>query len=389
MPFTPNHPPAHQAVDGAERVLTLADLVGDVDRFAAECWGLTTHRHTLVRPDRLRDLIDVDAVDVMLDGMLRAPLVRVARAGARIGEAEYTRRVRIAGRELTDVADPDVVRQRFAAGETIVLQGLHRTWPPLRRTALGLEAELDHPVQVNAYVSPPAAAGLPRHADVHDVFVVQVDGCKRWDVAGHGPLTMAPGDVLYLPRGTEHAATTGETHSLHLTIGVPATTHRDVMRRVIDRLDDPRLDQRLPIGFTRQRGDELRDALAGSVVAVIDAAGDGDEILDREVARVLRRRRPGGRSLAMVVASSSVTEHSVLARRRDVAAVLDPSADEQGRCVLRCGSTTLRMPEHVRPALRRVLTGDVVRASDLDTLTASGAVVLLRRLVREGVLAVR
>jgi ribosomal protein L16 Arg81 hydroxylase len=218
------------------------------------------------------------------------------------------------------------------------------------------------------------------------VFVVQVDGCKRWEVAGLGALVLEPGDVLYLPRGAEHEAATGDGHSLHLTIGIPASTQRDVMRRMVESLVDDRLDRPLPIGFTRQHGDELRDSLAGSVAAVIEAAGDGDAILEREIERVRTRRKPGAASLTAVVASATVTEASVLVRRPGTEAMLVREPDARGRCLLRIGATTLRLPEHVRPALERALEPGPLSAADLGSLTRSGAIVLLRRLVREGVL---
>ena len=35
---------------------------------------------------------------------------------------------------------------------------------------------------MNAYLSPPSARGLELHFDFHDVFVLQLDGAKRWRV---------------------------------------------------------------------------------------------------------------------------------------------------------------------------------------------------------------
>ena len=88
-----------------------------------------------------------------------------------------------------------------------------------------------HPVQVNAYITPPENRGFAAHYDVHDVFVLQVAGHKRWHVhepvvlnplpdqpwqqhraavaarAAEQPLidvALEPGDALYLPRGYLH-----------------------------------------------------------------------------------------------------------------------------------------------------------------------------------------
>ncbi len=67
-------------------------------------------------------------------------------------------------------------------GATVVLQGLQLTDPHLAKVSNNLALALDHPVQVNAYLSPPAAHGLELHYDLHDVFVVQLEGAKRWRV---------------------------------------------------------------------------------------------------------------------------------------------------------------------------------------------------------------
>src|SRR3546814_20767725 len=60
---------------------------------------------------------------------------------------------------------------------------------------------------------------------------------------------MAPGDCLYLPRGFIHSAAAQEGVSLHLTIGVLATTVHDLLRRVVDgTADDPTFRRALPPG---------------------------------------------------------------------------------------------------------------------------------------------
>lgn len=84
--------------------------------------------------------------------------------------------------------------------------------------------------------------GFAPHFDDVDVYILQVEGAKRWRVysplLGHAlpryssrdfedaeigqPLldtVLRPGDLLYLPRGTIHqAAALEEQHSMHLTV---------------------------------------------------------------------------------------------------------------------------------------------------------------------------
>ncbi|MGV7858540.1 JmjC domain-containing protein, partial [Mycobacterium kansasii] len=82
--------------------------------------------------------------------------------------------------------DSAKVLAEFASGATIVLQGLHRLWPPMIDFVRSMVDDLGHPVQANAYVTPPGSRGFDAHYDVHDVFILQVSGEKHWTV--HPPV---------------------------------------------------------------------------------------------------------------------------------------------------------------------------------------------------------
>ena len=56
--------------------------------------------------------------------------------------------------DLDDLVAANQVIDRYRRGDTVVLQGLHHTNPHLARLANNLALALDHPVQVNAYLSP-------------------------------------------------------------------------------------------------------------------------------------------------------------------------------------------------------------------------------------------
>ena len=91
---------------------------------------------------------------------------------------------------MADQVADDKVLGLVADGATLVLQALHRTWPPLVRFGSRLSAELGHPVQINCYLTPPQNQGFAPHYDTHDVFVLQVAGRKRWVV--HPPVLTDP-----------------------------------------------------------------------------------------------------------------------------------------------------------------------------------------------------
>ncbi|MBA2280984.1 MAG: cupin, partial [Acidimicrobiia bacterium] len=240
----------------------LARCVGDVDAFADRHWG----RAPVLRraAGAFDDLLDVDAVESLLVSSARRPTFRLVRDGGTLPPDGYTATVRLGSASVPGVADVGAIATLVGEGATVVLHSLQRTWLPLVGFCRALERATSHPVQANAYLSPGGTPGLGRHADDHDVLVLQVDGAKGWDVDGLGPFDLAAGDVLYLPGGTEHAATATAGPSLHITLGFLRVTYRQVLRRALADLDGD-LDDPLPLGYARGDGDgpdRLADGVA-------------------------------------------------------------------------------------------------------------------------------
>jgi ribosomal protein L16 Arg81 hydroxylase len=72
------------------------------------------------------------------------------------------------------------IRNDFADGYTIVLGGVERFVRAIASLAHSIEVELNFPIQVNAYITPPASQGLVPHYDDHDVLILQIQGSKIW-----------------------------------------------------------------------------------------------------------------------------------------------------------------------------------------------------------------
>lgn len=241
---------------------SLADLVREPAGFVAETLFRDTCRTT--RAEAGRDPATFTTVEHLWSDVLtrhaRTPMFRLVRDGETLAPSMYCRSAGVGHRTITDVIQPNRVVELYRSGATMVLQGLQLTDPHLGRFANNLALELDHPVQVNAYLSPEAAKGLELHFDFHDVFVVQLEGRKRWrtwrplertrnpvrgDAAPAMPtfdelgdpafdLVLQAGDCLYLPRGFPHCAETIEAASAHLTVGVMAVTWQRLVRQVLD-----------------------------------------------------------------------------------------------------------------------------------------------------------
>ncbi len=108
----------------------------------------------------------------------------------------------------------------------------------------------------NLYYSQKDHQAFPIHYDVHDVFAIQVDGKKHWQVFDKGPeypinhprftsarlknpvevqgsplldFDFEPGDMVYIPSGYYHHATCREGQSLHLSFGLVELIGVDVI----------------------------------------------------------------------------------------------------------------------------------------------------------------
>ncbi len=321
----------------------------------------------------------------------------MVKGGVTLDPSLCTRRARIGSRTVTDLIDAGRVYGHLADGATIVLQGLHRSWPAVAALCRDLEDRLTHPVQANAYLTPPVAQGLRVHADAHDVFALQTHGSKQWvvhegDAAGSTPsldVQLRTGDCLYLPKGVRHAARTVEGASLHLTLGVRTVTWADVLAPLVERsLSDPALSESLPAGFAHEP-EALAVEAARRLAGVAQRMGEADSA--DAVARAARRfsgaRPPVLRGqLQQLLTAGEIDGRTVVRRRPSSSCSVSRSGDVVSVVL---ADRTLRLPASTEPAVRTALNRGELTAADLgDSLDEAGRVTLVRRLVREGLLEV-
>ena len=317
---------------------------------------------------------------------LRTPGLRMVRDGAPLAPAGYTDTIPWRPGAFTGTAAPVRIAEAFAAGATLVLQGLHHHHLPSARYCRGLEAALGYPVQANAYWTPPGAQGFGVHHDTHDVFVLQVSGHKRWRV--YEPLVelplkeqrwtggeagapvmefvLGPGDTLYLPRGWPHEAATSGEASLHITVGLHPPTRTDALRAALDACGD---DVEFRRAHDGEPPEELLDRLAGRT--------DVDRVLRRRFVMSRRPIVPDALAQAMAVIDPATR----VRRRETVIADLE-------RATLFFEGRTVAFPAVAADALEWVHSsdGDFTAADLPGPLDEAGRVVLVRRLVREGYL---
>ena len=374
----------------------LTRCVGEPGHFLSTAWerGVSLHSGS-----QAADLLSLDDVDHLLaDSALRAPSFRVVKDGSPIPAHRYLRTARVGSRRIDDLIDPGRVHALYADGATVVLQGLHRYWPPLTRFCRSLELALEHPVQANAYLTPPDAAGLDVHCDAHDVFALQTYGEKRWVAwPRFAPLddlpapaldrTLIEGDVLYVPRDTPHLVRTVDSASLHITIGIRVVTRRDVLQGAVEQaLADPALDAAMPPGWARDP-DALTAQLGADLGHVAERLADADPTphLAGEADRFWANRQPAlGGQLRELLTLDEIDDATAL-RRRPGAVAQVQERDDAVDLVL--GDRRVRFPPRIAKALRVAVESDALTVADLSgELDADGRRVLARRLVSEGLL---
>lgn len=369
----------------------LTRLSGDAQTFVEKVWAraVSVHRGGA---DAFGDLLDVEDVDTLLTThALRTPAVRLARDGAVLASSGYTRDARIGGVSVGGLVDAGKVLDLFSAGATVIFQALHRYWHPLAALVGELEQQLGHPCQANAYLTPGGAQGFARHRDTHDVFVLQTHGDKLWEVVEESrsrEVLMQPGMAMYLPTGIPHSARAQSGASLHVTVGINPVTWRSVLQRAVADLLTAGADEPLPAGYHREPA-EFGRAVDRRLADLCErlAGLEPETIVTSEVARFQTSREPLLRGGLRDRVDLPALEDATLLRRRPGAVIeLVPAAD---RLRVLLGDREMRVPARLHSALAYVAEHDELRPSDLAAvLDQQSRLVLVRRLVREGLLEV-
>ena len=297
--------------------------------------------------------------------------------------------------------------QLFATGATICLSQLHERMAALAALCRAVEKTFSSHFQTNVYLSPPNAQGFKTHFDSHDVFVLQVSGSKLWtlydtgivlplrgqafDPEKHAPgpptreFTLQAGDLFYCPRGLYHSARSTDETSLHITLGLIGKTWADVMIEAVSAacLASPALRANLPVGFANSAYDSRQ--AAATFRALFDTVAREAQlapILQRLAEEFVTSRRPALYGCLQEI-ECTLSLASTIAPRPDLIYLL---REEDDKLVMLFGATEISFPGFVREALVSALERGPFVVRDLPQLDDEGKLVLVRRLLREGLL---
>lgn len=348
-------------------------------------------------PARFKGLISTADIDRRLAGeVFREGEASMARAEPKLSESAYINR--------HGVLDRGQAARLFQQGATLILPQLHTRVRALADLCRALEADLSAHVQTNIYLTPPNAQGFQTHYDNHCVFVLQVEGEKRWRLydspvgapyrgerftpgqyaAGEPSqeLVLKPGDVLYVPRGLMHDAVnegSGEP-SLHITTGVITRTWADFLLEAISEaaLRLPDLRRSLPPGFHRDADPGAFKARFTQALRAVEAEADIESVIALFADEFVTSRTP---DTAGALTGGPVTDTTQVRRRPLIALHL---AEEDGHIAVTGPGGPVMIDLPAAPALERLIAGETLSAVDFAMLGEDKARDAIARLIAFG-----
>jgi hypothetical protein len=379
------------------------------DTFLREIWERRPHHFSGRSSDHYADMLtiaDLDAIVLVSASSKLEQFVSLVRVG------ETGQVVAPVPRTAAGMVDLRQVYHAYDAGYSVKVDGLHARWRPVAQACSALQEALLHPVGASLFATPAGAQALGVHVDPYDTFLLQLDGVKHWRV--YDPITPLPlpsmvgpvdpaelgdpimdvplraGDLLYMPRGFPHQGLTSGVSSLHLTLAVRVIRWSQVLEQALalaaDR--DIRLRTAVPPGFLGRD-----DVLEGMATLFLELTRDAfDSVVFEDVLTSLRQtfadhqQVPLGGHFTSLDRVADITADSVLELRPGMACFVT-HVDGQARIWF--AGSPLEAPRAAEPALRFIASGERFTPRDLPGgLTETGKLVLVRRLVREGLLAV-
>lgn len=371
----------------------------DSEEFVADYHGKQWYHARADAPTRFADFLTLADLDDVLGRFgVRHPSIKLVRSGSPVPKSDYLWR--------DGMVDPARVAHLFSQGATVIFGGLHDRHEPMRQLCEAIARQISARTQTNIYLTPPDSQGFRPHWDTHDVFVLQVEGSKRWRMYSGGPqlplkdhkfdpavhehgeiegeFTLEAGDALYVPRGLMHAAATTDEISAHVTLGVMSYTWADLLvdclSEVVDR--DPRWRESVPFGFANEGAPAVHAELAeriGSLPAKIDL----DAVVPARAGSFTQHLRPRTTDhLQQVRAAATLSPEDRVRWTRGVPGSLEADGE---RVAAVSRARRVDFPAAAESTLRALLSEQELVAGDIhDELDWASRNVVISALVREG-----
>jgi ribosomal protein L16 Arg81 hydroxylase len=257
-------------------------------------------------PEYYKGIFSIKDVDALLQHHhLKYPNIKLGKKEQGGFSIDLLEGMNANGTESYGVPNLHRLYRAYAQGDTIIFNRLFYYWQPLAVICQELEKFFSCSVGANVYLSPRNSQSFPPHYDLHDIFVLQVEGSKHWKLydltdksytAIHDPNLMEDqdvyleaGDLLYIPQQYVHSVYTTDSYSMHISIGVDVSCSRDLLSSALSAIAVPGsiLQQALPIQWMMQtqQNSEMQTQLVNVLQTVRDqvTAEDGIAALARRL----------------------------------------------------------------------------------------------------------
>ncbi|MEV7522605.1 cupin domain-containing protein [Streptomyces sp. NPDC091371] len=384
------------------------DFVGDRDTFLAEHFNKKPLLRKGALAGRLDGLPSVRQLDDVLALETTPPsYLRVTKGGKGVPSGTYTRTV-ARGAALAEAVNPEKVYELFRSGGTVTWNSLHHVLPSARRLLAPFTDTFACEGEVVLFVTPARNDGFSPHHDSIDVYVVQVDGTKTWrvwatpevrrgDEASYTAeelgepvieVTLHPGDVLYVPHGTPHAAAARSELSLHLSVGIEPRRWRDLLRDTVDSVvRDPEFHAFPYLPGEGPGGDEAVADLSRHIELLRDRLAGLEPVSEaKRLAQAGRERAGAGRprEFSRLHAADALTTDSLVRRS---SAPVEIGESDGGKTGIRVNGHRIAVPDAVARSLRDLDGGRQVTTSEFfPGVDAARSLSAARGLARIGVL---
>lgn len=388
---------------------TFADLIAPLpmDEFFERHWE-KTFLHIRQKPDAFAGYFSLAEVDHWL------------RAGTGLlyltpptGERPETQTYRPADISLS------LAYSAFRRGCLLVLEPF-KHWPAIQGLIGSLGRDFYAEISASAFVAPPGARAFPPFAAGHDTLVLQLEGESTWNLHEFwllqrnpvekknlkfplewygrpktpviAELRLQPGHVLYIPRGMPYQVQQRDVYSLHLQVDIQPLGWMDLFKIAIDcaSVHSQELRRSVPLGFLTDA--ERRESLRAVYEELIRALPQWTSF-DEVIAAVQRNRVkaqgfPADGHFGELLHVEEITVDSLVEHRQDILCFAEPvtDIDKKTRSALFFGQELVAGPELLLEASLFVRDHRRFRVSEIPGLDGKSQVVLVRRLMVEGLL---
>lgn len=258
--------------------------------------------------DRFSDILSFETLDSVLgQHALDSNSLRVVNSEKEFDVSQYTwNRGKV---------DAIKVAKFFAEGATIIFNHLQNHVSELNELCNNISTDINRKTQTNIYLTPANSQGFKTHWDTHDVFIMQVEGSKVWkiykehfkfpfDPDKHGfepgvidanniidEFVLNAGDILYIPRGIMHSASSTDSKSLHITFGIMPYTITEVVRDCLDIACEDIVDWRSEVPYGVKSESDLRELITQKMTDIVNDSTLA-KALKRHDVRVKSNHRP-------------------------------------------------------------------------------------------------